>query len=62
MDLTLQRVGKTFTLEEIFTILHQVKFKLSDPEIFVELYDLIEKGILVPSTQIDKLEYPSKSN
>ncbi len=62
MDLALQRVGKTFTLDEIFIILHQVKFKLADPEIFAELYDFIEKGILVPSTPIDKFEYSSKGN
>ena len=37
----------TASQEEIFAILHTVKFKLQDPEIFRELDDLIQKGIFI---------------
>ena len=49
MRIILPAIQKSFTLEDIFTLLKGAKIKMREPEIFAELYDLIERRIIIPA-------------
>ena len=62
MRIILSKIQKKFTLQELFELIHKFKIKLEDPEIFAELYDLIQMGIFTRYIPIESLKYPPKED